>query len=201
MLAFCLAQMLKLSKALKRFTIIEPGLRALGPQDANDYIDSMGLHYEALENLILIRAESCEFGQISLRRLVKLSYLEMQPQVLFFPGVIQLLPPPLESFLPPNLECLVLVDVNRASLQEIFWLFKVLEKLFTRKRSGALLPLLKRVTLICSLLLEVPLLLYEIAQAATVELLAVCGDPRHNARSFDGETSESVKDFLYQYKN
>jgi hypothetical protein len=51
--------------------------------------------------------------------------------------------------------------------------FRILRRLFNSKASEGLVPVLKRVALVYTLKLDIPLPLYAAAQAAEVDLVAV----------------------------
>lgn len=52
-------------------------------------------------------------------------------------------------------------------------MFRILRRLFNSKASEGLVPVLKRVALVYTLKLDIPLPLYAAAQAAEVDLVAV----------------------------
>jgi hypothetical protein len=177
-----LGEILRLPSALKGLTIAESG--SLPPEDPNDYIGSMHRQWNTLKSLILIRKGRSESRQIRLQRLSKLSYLEIQPQVIFI-GLnvhppFSLPPVPLFQFiLPPNLEELVLTGIQNPHYRSLGMLFEILEDLFHDKLSKGLFHTLKRVALVFSgESLEVPASVYAAAQAAEVDLVTLTEDPR-----------------------
>jgi hypothetical protein len=198
-----LAQILTLPKALKRLTIEESSF--LPPDDPNDYIGAMKHQWNTLESLLLIRNEPAETRQIRLQCMSKLSYLEIQAQVIFVgldlrppyrPSVsVSLVPPPFQFILPPNLEELVLI-IQNALFWSLSMLFEILEGLFNDKLLKGNVPALKRVTLVFSIeSLEVPSSVYAAAQSAKVDLFTMVEDPKQ----LGDQESQNFKDLSNGY--
>jgi hypothetical protein len=144
-----LADMLALPRALKRLTIGQNNeYRAVvnSPVDLNDYVASMWHQYQHLETLAIYRETEFRHSPLLLEKLSGLRRLEIDHRVLFMPlntpARIQNAANAVTSILPPELEELIFVDIQKGDFKS---LVLMLQTVLEWKAQKKIVPKLQRI--------------------------------------------------------
>jgi hypothetical protein len=198
----CLAEILRIPGSLRCLTFTE----GHGPSDSNDYVNAMYYQWNSLESLKLIRVGRHMTTQSELQRLSKLSYLEVGPKILFrslIPLVLSAsFGPHFSNILPQAIEELVLVVDRDDDFVPPRILFRALKSLFDHKISSELVPVLKRVTLVCSkaVINRAPRSIAKAAKVAGSEIVYRDHDRWSSSMILANQMSHNVKSYLNQYR-